>query len=81
MKVIPVFRGGKFIQYSLPEPCDALWSKEHKLQAASIYASALQKGYKEEMSRNIAEMMVNKQVYPNIQYDETWEKIFKSLVI
>lgn len=81
MKQIPVFRQGKIVLYTLPEPCDSMWSKQHQIQAASIYATALQKGYKESLANSIAEMMVNKQVYPKIQYEETWEKIFKTILV
>ncbi len=78
MKRIPVFRQGKWIHYTVPLSCT--WSREQMFRAASAYATALQKGYSEQESLNLAEMLIHKEVYPGIQYSETLEKKCRTLM-
>lgn len=78
MKHIPVFRKGQWIQYTVPLSCN--WSREQMLRAASAYATALEKGYSEQESQNLSEILINKELYPGIQYSEFIEKKCKALM-
>ena len=64
----PVFRNGKWIEYPQPIFEDALWSSCHKLQAASFYATALSQGYSPTESASLAEIYVQKRIFPEIVY-------------
>lgn len=78
MKTIPVFREGKWIHFTVPLSCT--WSREQMFRAASAYVSALQKGFSEQESLNLSEIIINKELYPGIQYSENLEKKYKSLM-
>ena len=68
---IPVFSNGRWISYELP--FDVRWSANWNLQAASVYAAALEKGFPEKEASALAEMYVNKQLYKGLQYSQKIE--------
>jgi len=51
-----------------------MWSYAHQLQAASVYAAALSKGYKPEESEELAVAFVNKSVYKGVVYMKPLEE-------
>jgi len=51
-----------------------MWSYANQLQAASVYASALSKGYKPEESEDLAVAFVNKKVYKGLIYVKSLEQ-------
>lgn len=65
---LPVFRKGEWISYPLPAQLDPLWSTSHQFKAASVYATALSKGFSSEESAILAECLVNQEVYPDLRY-------------
>lgn len=73
-QTLPIFRKGSWIHYPLPPSVDPLWSKQHLFQAASLYATALSKGYSPSESGVLAECFVHKQVYPELQYPKQIER-------
>lgn len=77
---IPVYRNGSWIHYTLPESGIALWSQSLKLQAASLYASAIGKGYSSEMSHVFAECFVQKQLY-GVRYNPSLETCLEQFCI
>jgi hypothetical protein len=77
--MIPVFSNGRWISYS--PPSDVFWSRNWNLQAASLYAAALQKGYSEKEAAQLAEMYVSKQLYTGLQYSKRFEDQLKALLV
>jgi hypothetical protein len=77
---IPVYRKGSWIHYTLPDSGIALWSQSLKLQAASIYASAIVKGYSPDTSHILAESYVTKKIY-GVQYNPTIERYLEKLCV
>jgi hypothetical protein len=78
---LPVFRQGKWIQYSIPKDGDLFWNANQKFQAASFYATAVTKGFHPSQSAVLTECYINKMVYPGLQYNETLEKQIQSLLV
>jgi len=72
MSSVPVFSRGQWITYKGNE--DPMWSYAHQLQAASVYATALSKGYKPEESEELAVAFVNKTVYKGVVYMKPLEE-------
>ena len=83
-KPLQVFRSGAWIQYPLMYSQThseiAGWNKKHEFQAASVYATALSKGYSPLESNAFAEMYVFKQIYEGIKYDTKKEAQLKELL-
>lgn len=77
---LPVFLNGQWIRYKVPDDTP-LWSMCHKLQAASLYAAALQKGHSERMSNILAECFINKQLYKDLQYKQNIEDFLQELLV
>lgn len=77
---IPVYRKGTWIHYELPESGISLWSQRLKFQAASLYATALTKGFSKETSAILAELFVNKELY-GVTYNQSLESALKSLFV
>lgn len=75
---LPVFLNSQWIQYKVPNDVP-LWSMSHKLQAASLYAAALQKGHSEGISNILAECFINKQLYKDLQYKPSIEDCLQEL--
>ena len=78
---IPVFRKGLWLSYSVPADVESCWTKRMKFQAASLYATAITKGYSAQDAGIYAEMWVNKQLYEGLVYDAKQEDILKSLCV
>ena len=78
---IPVFRNSKWISYTVPSDVDTLWSTKSKLQAASVYATAIEKGFSPSYSAILAESYVNKQLYLGLQYNAKIEKTLESFLV
>ena len=83
-KPFQVFRGGAWIQYPLihTQAHNELmgWQKKHEFQAASLYSTALSKGYSPLESNAFAEMYIFKQIHEGIQYDKRREAQLKELL-
>jgi hypothetical protein len=80
MPVIPVFRSGKWIQYSMPLPKDPMWNKKHVMRAASFYATACEQGYSQKEAEILAELFINKEVYEGLVYDKRNEAKLKQIM-
>ena len=76
---IPVFRKGKWIHYTRPLYTDALWNESHAFQAASFYATALSQGFPSDESGWLAEVFVQKQIFPETVYSKTIEMKLKRI--
>ena len=79
MNTIPVYRKGAWITYTLPQDGTALWSQSLKLKVASLYATAISKGYTQETSTVLAECFANSELYGvkyNAQMEETLQGLF-----
>lgn len=63
---VPVFSNGRWISYEVPS--DVRWSSNWNLQAASVYAAALQKGFPDKEASMLAEAFITKQLYKGLQY-------------
>jgi hypothetical protein len=83
-KPLHVFRGGAWIQYPLiyTQTHGELmgWQKKHEYQAASLYATALSKGYTSLESNAFAEMYILKQIHEGMTYDKKKEAQLKELL-
>ena len=83
-KPLHVFRGGAWIQYPLiyTQTHSELmgWQKKHEYQAASLYATALSKGYTSLESNAFAEMYILKQIHEGMTYDKKKEAQLKELL-
>jgi hypothetical protein len=77
---LPVFRQGKWIQYDVPETGTSIWTTRQKLQAASVYATAICKGFSPEKSLVLAECFMNKQLY-RVTYSKQLERELQSLFV
>jgi hypothetical protein len=64
----------------MPESGIALWSQSLKFQAASLYATAITKGFSKETSTILAEVFVNKELY-GVTYNQSLESALKSLFV
>jgi len=69
---IPVFSKGQWLSYK--GHGDPMWSYANQLQAASVYASALSKGYEPKESEDLAVAFVNKIVYKGLFYMKPLEQ-------
>ena len=78
---IPVFRNGVWISYLVPTDLERYWSHKLKLQAASVYATAITKGYSKQESASLAEAWVNKQLYEGLTYGTQLEDKLKSFLV
>ena len=76
---IPVFRNGTWILYNVPETTP-LWSQALKLQAASVYASFISKGFSKEKSSVFTECFVNKQLY-GVTYSKEIESELQKVLV
>lgn len=83
-KPLSVFRNGAWIQYPImyvQEHRDIPgWQKRHDFQAASVYATALSKGYSPLESNAFAEIYVFKEIYEGITYDKKKEAQLEKLL-
>ena len=80
MESIPVFRKGVWISYSVPEDGTALWSQSLKFKVASIYATAISKGYSQETSSVLAESFANKELY-GVNYNSQIETLLQGFLV
>ena len=80
MNRIPVFRKCTWIHYDVPEAGTSLWSQSLKLKAASVYATAITKGYSKEKSIVLTECFVNKELY-GVRYTPTLEQCLKEFQV
>lgn len=80
MNRIPVFRKGSWIHYDVPESGTALWSQSVKLQVASVYATAITKGYSKEKSTVLAESFAHKALY-GVTYNSTIEQCLQEMLV
>ncbi len=78
---IPVFRKGKWIRYTVPVDGTVYWNSHQKLQAASLYATAISKGLSPSQSAVLTECYINKQLYPGLQYSKELETHIQSLLV
>lgn len=76
-----VYRNGKWLTY---EPRRTILADPRanttplRFIAASAWAAAIEKGFKEEEAHNLAEAIVFKRIYNDLEYDvETTKKLLK----
>lgn len=81
MNTIPVYRKGSWISYEIPSEVRHIWSQGLKLQAASVYATALGQGHDPSLSSSLAECYVNKELYKGLCYDKKIEGMLKGLLV
>lgn len=82
MEVYGVFLSGKWITYepSVTLKTDPRITKQCIRLAAAAYGSAIQKGMTEHKANTLAEAVVFKQLYPELQYTNEFEGELASLV-
>lgn len=74
--MIPVFRKGKWIHVALPSTASS-WSQRQKLQAASLYATAVSNGLSPHHAGVLAECFVNKDLYGVVYTERIEEMLIK----
>jgi hypothetical protein len=77
---IPVFRNGTWIHYEIPETGTSIWTNSLKFKAASVYATAITKGFSKEKSLVLTECCINKLLY-GVTYTKQIEEEIKSLYV
>ena len=77
---IPVFRNGTWIDYEPPRELPSGWQPSHSYQAASLFATALAKGYSPTAAASLAEMYIFKQIFEGIVYDTKFEGQLQSVL-
>lgn len=77
---IPVYRNGTWIQFDIPDTGTSIWTTSLKLQAASLYATAITKGHSKEKSLVLAECFANKQLY-GVTYIKQIEQELQTLFV
>lgn len=82
MEVLAVFRNGRWIQYvpritllSDPRITGCLQQK-----ATSVYVTALQKGFQEERAHTLAEAVVFKDIYSELEFEKDLESDIRRLM-
>jgi rRNA processing protein Krr1/Pno1 len=82
MEVLAVFRGGRWIQYvpRISIMVDPRITAPLKQKAAAAYVTALQKGFQEERAHTLAEAMVFKTIYEELQYEKDLETDLQKLM-
>lgn len=82
MEVYGVFQSGKWISYepSITLKTDPRITDSHIRLAAAAYMSARKKGTSEERATSLAEAIVFKQLYPELQYTNEFEEELASLL-
>lgn len=81
MDKISVYRKGSWISYEVPQEVRHIWSQGLKLQAASVYATAVTQGHSVAMSNTLAECYVNKELYQGLCYHKKIEGMLKGLLV
>jgi hypothetical protein len=79
--MIPIFRNGAWIHYTVPVDMERHWNSSMKRQAASLYATAVSKGISPSQSAMLAECSVNKQLYPGLQYNKSIEELLQQFQV
>lgn len=81
MEVYSVYRNKKWIEYkpSITLRTDPRVTKPYMQIAASAYGSAIQKGYSEVKANILAEAVVFKHLYTDLQYSNDFEEEIQSL--
>jgi len=77
---IPVFRNGGWIHYDVPETGTSIWTKSLQLKAASVYATAITKGFSKERSYVLSECFINKELY-GVTYSKEIEQILQTFLV
>ena len=72
------FSNGRWISIILPKLIDLHWSKKDVQFYATIYTAALEK-HTDTYACILAEIAVNKRLYPELKYDKTFENALNSL--
>jgi hypothetical protein len=80
MTVIPVFRKGQWIQYTVPNSMDPLWSQADLYQAAAFYGTAVSQGYSPSESAALAEAYSMKKIYSGLEYPSLLESKLKKIM-
>lgn len=76
---IPVFRKGVWIQQK-KSVVDPLWSKDHRFQGASFYATAISQGLSTQEASALSDAFVYKQIYSDLRYSKTIEMKIKQIM-
>ena len=79
MATVPIFRNGKWYEYSLPDPIDPMWSTSHRFQAAAFYVNALSRDFTAKESASITIAYMNKEIYKGLQYNVSLEQMIKKI--
>ena len=77
--LIPVFRNGIIVYYN-KNYSDISWSYEENLEAASFFASCLQKTENEEYSYSLAFMFIMNKKHPDMFFEKKDMSAIQSLV-
>jgi hypothetical protein len=76
---IPVFRNGTIIYYD-KRYSDNSWSYKENLEAASFFASCLQKTENEQYSYSLAFMFIMNKKHPDMFFEKKYMDTINSLV-
>lgn len=74
--MVPVFRNGIWMHVSLPSTA-SVWSQRQKLQAASLYATAVSSGLSPHHAGVLMECFINKDLYGVVYRKEVEEMLTK----
>ena len=76
---IPVFRNGTIVFYD-KKYSDISWSYEENLEAASFFASCVEKHNNEQLSYSLTYMFIMNRKHPDMFFQKTHMNTIQSLV-
>jgi hypothetical protein len=77
--LIPVFRNGTIVYYD-KNYSDTSWSYEENLEAASFFASCVEKTKNEQYSYSLTYMFIMNKKHPDMFFGKTDVSMIQSLV-
>lgn len=82
MEVLAVFRCGKWMEYipRITLNTDPRITSHLRQKAASVYTSALQKGFQEERAHTLAEAVVFKEIYEDLLFEPGLESDIQKIM-
>jgi len=73
-----VFSGGEWVTVELP-PLDPCWLTSDTWYYSTMYAASMKKGFDSARSSILAEVAVNKRIYPELMYSFAIEQDLASI--
>ena len=79
VKIIPVFRKGRVIQYDI-NYADSSWSNQERMEASSMFASCIIRNIEREKAYSIAFIYVMTKKYPDMCFEKTYMDIISTII-